>query len=82
MGTKVTVPVQEWKTPVWSALDFNFVDPTRYSVRFDDNELTGNAAFGQVIVQGDLDADGVYSLYGRTCSPSGGSPLFSINELE
>ncbi len=87
MGNKIAVPAGDWKTPQWSALDFTLSEPTRFSFRFDDNGQPGAAAFAQVIAQGDLDGDGVYSLYARSCSGtsdgvSSGTAVYSVNELE
>ena len=86
-GTKAVVPIADWKSPEWMALDFSLSDPTRYSFRFDNNGLTGIGAFAQMIAQGDLDGDGVYSLYQRSCTAvadgvRGGSGMVAINELE
>jgi type IV pilus assembly protein PilA len=82
-------PLPTWfDSPEWHALDFAVRDPTRYSYQFDNAAGgTGTAAFAQMIAQGDLDGDDVYSLFMRSCSGvkegvKGGSGLVAINELE
>jgi len=76
----------EWDFPGWRALDFIVMDPVRYSYSFVSSGTAGSAV-GQMVAQGDLDGDGVYSLYRRICKGMvdgvlGGSGLEMINPTE
>lgn len=86
-GVKVLVSSAEWAQPAWAALTFSVNDPQRFSYSFFNNNLTGALAQGQVIAQGDLNANGVFSTYLRTLQGTnegvkGGAGLTMINELE
>jgi prepilin-type N-terminal cleavage/methylation domain-containing protein len=86
-GIKVLVSTTEWAQPAWAALTFSVNDPQRFSYSFNNNNLSGAAAAGQVIAQGDLNANGVFSTYERTLQATnegvqGGAALTIINELE
>lgn len=86
-ATKVLVPQVQWSSQEWQQLDFMLADPIRYSYSFDSNGLTGDQAFAQMIAQGDLDGDGVTSLFQRSCTGvkegvRGGAGLYFVNEIE
>lgn len=86
-ATRVVVPQLQWSSAEWQQLDFMLSDPIRFSYSFDSNGLTGNSAFAQMIAQGDLDGDGVPSLFQRSCTGftegvKGGAGLYFVNELE
>jgi prepilin-type N-terminal cleavage/methylation domain-containing protein len=87
-GIPTLVLPSAWGTPEWSALDFAVNDPMRYSYVFESNGLSDSAAFAEMVAHGDLDGDGIYSTFERTCTGivdgvMGGSGLvWHINELE
>jgi type II secretory pathway pseudopilin PulG len=76
----------EWKTGGWLGLDFMIADPQYYSYSFVSSG-TGAGATAAMIAQGDLNGNGVYSLFRRDCTATtdgvtGGAGLFTLNETE
>ncbi len=67
-GVRVNVPLAEWKSPAWLALDFAVDDAVRYQYSFQDNGGIGLAAFGLMVAQGDLNGNGVPSTFSRSCT--------------
>jgi prepilin-type N-terminal cleavage/methylation domain-containing protein len=85
-AVKVRPAPGTWDHPSWYALDFAVMDPIRYSYSFSSSGV-GTNAFAHMVAQGDLDGDGVSSLFRRSCSGTnegvrGGSGLETVNELE
>jgi prepilin-type N-terminal cleavage/methylation domain-containing protein len=85
-GVKYRPFAGEWDSPQWHALDFSIYDPLRYSYSFASTGV-GIAARGDMYAVGDLDGDGVTSLYHRTCTGiihgvMGGSGLEIVNPTE
>ena len=89
-AVKVIVPPAQWGTPEWNALDFAVNDPQRYSYSFTSagSDATATAV---MMAQGDLNGNGVFSLFQRNVSGmvngqetgvSGGSGLYILNEIE
>ncbi len=86
-AVKVVVPQAQWSSQEWQQLDFMLTDPIRFSYSFDSNNGSGAAAFAQMIAQGDLDGDGIPSLYQRSCTGinegvRGGAGVYVINDIE
>lgn len=86
-ATRVQVTPSEWSSQEWQQLDFMVSDPVRFSYSFDSNGLTGSLALGQMIAQGDLNGDGVPSLFQRSAAGgtegvSGSGALYFVNEIE
>ncbi len=86
-GVQVWVPTASWDVPEWTALNFAPHDAVRYSYSFVSNGQVGVGALGQMIAQGDLNGNGVNSLFMRTCAGTdegvvGGSALLIVNEIE
>ncbi len=89
-AVKVLVLPTDWNTPSWNALDFAVNDPQRYSYSFTSTGQDATAA-ATMIAQGDLNGNGVFSLFQRNCSGvvsgqetgvSGSSGLYIFNEIE
>jgi type IV pilus assembly protein PilA len=85
-GVKVKPDVGYFNTPEWHALDFEVTDYMRYSYAFTSGGI-GSSAQATMIAQGDLDGDGLPSLFTRTCTGvvdgvRGGSSLYVLNDLE
>lgn len=86
-AVKVLVPVAEWKSNEWLSLDFSVKDPQRFQYSFIDNNGVGLNAFAIMRAQGDLNGNGVYSTFERSCTGEiegvmGGSGLVSIDPTE
>ena len=87
VATRVLVAPAAWDVPEWMALNFAPHDAIRYSYSFVNNGQSGANAVGQMIAQGDLNGNGVPSLFSRACigtgdGVQGGSALVVINEIE
>jgi len=89
-ATRVVVPPAQWGVPEWNALDFSVNDPQRYSYTFTSAGLDTNAS-ATMMAQGDLNGNGVFSLFQRNCfgvvngqetGVSGSSGLYIVNEIE
>jgi type IV pilus assembly protein PilA len=89
-AVKVLVPPGDWNVPSWNALDFAVNDPQRYSYSFTSTGLDATAQ-ATMIAQGDLNGNGVFSLFQRNCfgivsgsetGVSGSSGLYVQNEIE
>jgi len=85
-GVKNTPAPTYWNSATWNALDFAVNDPFRYSYAFTSSG-TSTAAFAQMVARGDLDGDGVLSLFQRSCTGvkegvQGGSGLNAVNDIE
>ncbi len=86
-GVRVAVPIAEWKSPAWLALDFAVDDSVRFQYSFQDNGGIGMAAFANMVAQGDLNGNGVPSTFARSCTGvvegvQGGSGLFIDSPVE
>ena len=77
-----------WLLPTWQVLNFGMDDPFYYSYQADGS---GGAAVGDLLrleASGDLNCDGVYSLYRRALTIdasytiSGGSGIYATNAVE
>jgi hypothetical protein len=71
---KCAVSRDQWTSdPIWSALDFEQVDPGyfQYAYESDGNQLTA-------IARGDLDCDGTFVEYKLTCTATDGNPQCTI----
>jgi prepilin-type N-terminal cleavage/methylation domain-containing protein len=85
-GVKNKPAATYWNAPEWNALDFAVNDPFRYSYAFTSSG-TSNAAFAQMVARGDLDGDGILSLFQRSCTGvkegvQGGSGMNVDNDIE
>jgi prepilin-type N-terminal cleavage/methylation domain-containing protein len=85
-ATKVQTVPSDWKVGGWAALDFMVADPQYYSYSFTSSGVF-TSAVANMIAQGDLNGNGVYSLFSRSCAGgeegvTGGSGLYSVNEVE
>jgi type IV pilus assembly protein PilA len=85
-GTKYQSQPSEWKQGGWIALDFMVSDPQYFSYTFSSGGLFTDA-WAQMIANGDLNGNQIYSLFRRDCygthdGVQGGSGLYSINEVE
>jgi prepilin-type N-terminal cleavage/methylation domain-containing protein len=83
----VVVNQTEWTANPWQALDFAITDPQRYQYEFQDNGLEGSDSFAIMIARGDLNCNGVPSLFERTITGikdgvMGSSGLIVVNETE
>lgn len=86
-GNPVIVAQAEWGTDSWQALDFAVSDPQRYQYEFQDNGLEGAASFATMIARGDLNCNGVPSMFARTITGikdgvMGSSGLIIVDETE
>jgi hypothetical protein len=82
-GGKVALAPSAWSAQGWHSLNFSVDDPQAYSYTF----ARAAPSVGLVMAQGDLDGDGIYSLFQRsvTGTPegvSGGSGLHIANDIE
>jgi type IV pilus assembly protein PilA len=85
-GKKYQTQPTEWKTGGWIGLDFYETDPQYFSYSF-LSAGTFTDATAQMIANGDLNGNGVYSwferdAYGTHDGVQGGSGLYSVNEIE
>jgi type IV pilus assembly protein PilA len=78
-----------WSDPVWSALNFSVDEPHYYSYQtWDYGVGAAPGDYEQIDASGDLDCDGIFSLFRRTAtvlpdlSVSGGAGLYTQNEIE
>jgi prepilin-type N-terminal cleavage/methylation domain-containing protein len=86
-GTKYQSTPSDWKQGGWIALDFMVTDPQYFSYSFVSNGKTFTDAQAQMIANGDLNGNSLYSWFERDCfgqndGVSGGSGLYSANEVE
>ena len=86
-ATKVWVPSASWDVPEWTALNFAPHDAIRFSYSFVSNGAVGVGALANMVAQGDLNGNGVNSLFSRSCTGTGegvegGSALLIVNEIE
>jgi type IV pilus assembly protein PilA len=80
----------QWQTGTWQALNFGVDDPHYYSYQVAVGAGTGSAVgdYQQLQASGDLNCDGVFSLFQRTATVlagntiSGGSGLYTQNDIE
>ena len=73
---KCPVSMDQWASdPIWSALDFEMVDPGyfQYSYESDGTQLTA-------IARGDLDCDTTFVEYKLTCTATDGNPQCTIQK--
>jgi type IV pilus assembly protein PilA len=76
-----------WEAPTWKALNFSVDDPFFYQYGY-SSAGTGATATFNAEAQGDLDADGVFSLFRRSGSVTsennvtGGAGIFVQNDVE
>ncbi len=85
-GNKYQTAPADWKTPGWIALDFMESDPQYFSYAFTSSGVF-TSAHASMIAQGDLNGNGIYSLFQRDCwgtndGVQGGSGVYSVNEVE
>lgn len=85
-GQKYPVRADIWHLPTWEALNFAIDDPSYYSYKFESSG-TGEGASFTASARGDLDCDGVYSLFQRVGfiqngNVTGGAGLYTMNEIE
>ena len=86
-GDKCAPAASNFADPTWSALNFSVDDPFYFGYQYNSKGSETTANF-QAYAFGDLDCDGINSTYERSGSVmtdrsvSGGSGLFSKNEIE
>jgi prepilin-type N-terminal cleavage/methylation domain-containing protein len=83
-GVKHQPTPSEYDTPEWNCVEFAVRDPYRYQYTF---QQLSPITSGMMIAQGDLDGDGLLSLFERTVTgtPDGvsaGSGITIINDIE
>jgi type IV pilus assembly protein PilA len=89
-GQKCAPDPTIWNTPVWNAMTFAVNDPHYYSYQVAAGAGTGTAVgdFENLEASGDLNCNGVFSLFRRTVTVTaghgvtGGSGLYTVNEVE
>jgi type IV pilus assembly protein PilA len=87
-GKRYTSAPSDWKQGGWTALDFSVNDPQYFAYYF-HNTSTGSGinASAEMIANGDMNANGVYSVFQRDMHGTlegvqGGTSMYSINEIE
>lgn len=73
---KCLTAMDQWASdPIWSALDFEIVEPGyfQYAYESDGNQLTA-------IARGDLDCDATFVEYKLTCTATEGNPWCTIQK--
>ncbi|MDB4967854.1 MAG: Type pilus biosis protein PilE [Myxococcales bacterium] len=87
-GLRYLSSPSEWKIGGWASLDFSVNDPQYFAYTF-NNESTGTGinAKADMIANGDLNANQVYSIFERDCygtleGVQGGVAMYSLNEIE
>jgi type IV pilus assembly protein PilA len=86
-GDKCVPDVHNFEDPTWAALNFSVDDPFYFGYQYNSAGSETDAKF-QAYAFGDLDCDGTLSTFERSGSVmpdrsvSGGSGLFSRNEIE
>ena len=86
-GDKYKPSPTNFATDTWASLNFSVDDPFYFVYKYDSAGTETTANF-QAWAHGDLDCDNIYSTYQRSGtvlsdrSVSGGSGLFTANEIE
>ena len=88
-GKRYTSSPTDWKQGGWTALDFSVTDPQYFAYTFTNSNPggTGVNAAAQMIAQGDMNANSVYSWFSRSMHGTlegvqGGVAMYTINEIE
>ena len=87
VGGKCTPSAAYWSNNTWVALNFSVDDPFYYSYQYTAGGTDSTSTF-TAEASGDLDKDGVYSLFRRNGSisadsnVSGGAGLYTVNDIE
>jgi type IV pilus assembly protein PilA len=87
VGSKVLTPASSWSQEGWRCLKFAMTGPGYYAYAYTSNGLDGTAASYTATAQGDLDGDGVTSLFeivgrGGTLGDSIRASMRVVNEDE
>jgi len=87
-----TAHISDWKDPTWQAVNFSIDDPFYYAYQTNGSGASGaqmnTGDTYDLEAQGDLNCNGISSLFRRTATVDtnyalrGGSGLFQQNELE
>ena len=87
VGGKCTPTAAYWTNNTWVTLNFSVDDPFYYSYQYTAGGTDATSTF-TAEASGDLDKDGVYSLFRRNGSitadqnVTGGAGLYSVNDIE
>jgi prepilin-type N-terminal cleavage/methylation domain-containing protein len=89
-GTKMAPMPALWTTPEWQSLNFSVDDAIRYAYN-NVSSGTDSSAKAAMMAEGDLNGNGVFSLFQRECigvvngsenGVQGSAGLYVVNELE
>jgi type IV pilus assembly protein PilA len=89
-GKRYQSSPSEWKQGGWAALDFSVNDSQYFAYTFNNTSTgsgTGTDASAQMVANGDMNANGVYSVFQRDMHGTlegvqGGIAMYSLNEIE